>query len=86
MTRQEFYCKMNEQLALAMAERTNPNNLLDLRAWRFGEISEGEIFSIFELDEAYDFVSGHAEWYVDVYENLIEQGYAEFTDHSVCSE
>ena len=87
MTREQFKEQMFELIKQAEQELSNPANVLDLRAYRFNDVDnyqyEYDIFSVSEIDEAYTFVNGTEEWYVDIFENFVGENYAEFVDKSI---
>lgn len=67
MTREYFKVRLSKLII-----ETQGAEVLDLRAGRapYDTREDLAIFAIDELDEAYDFVKGREEWYVDIYVNF----------------
>ena len=86
MTREQFRERVLKEIEYAQSE-CYPQNVLDLRVSRhpYRVNEDNEVFSISEIDDAYDFIKDAEEWYVDVYENFVGENYAEFTDFAVAS-
>lgn len=84
MTREEFKTRLS-----ALIEQEQGEYVLDLRAGRspYKVNEDNEVFCIGELDEAYDFINGSEEWYVDIYENVPDEfgGSAYFTGEALVS-
>ena len=80
MTREEFKTRLS-----ALIEQEQGEYVLYLRAAKLNE--DNAIFCITELDEAYDFINGSEEWYVDIYENVPDElgGSAFFTGEALVS-
>lgn len=87
MTREEFRLMIQHELTLAEQELGNRENVLDLRAGRapYDVVNDLGIFCTSDIDDAYDFVNGAEEWYVDVYENFYGENCAEYIGRSVGS-
>lgn len=85
MKKQKFITRLREQIALAESEKLNKRNVLDLRGARcpYHPVDDTFITEIDNLDFVWDFLKDAEEGYVDIYENLNEEGCAEYTDYGV---
>lgn len=84
MEKMTFLMRASKQIELALENRCNERNVLDMRIYRHPYKQEDyNIFSIDQLDDAYEFVRNSPEWTLDIYENYAGEDYAESTDYSV---
>lgn len=82
MEKLTFILRVRKQIELALFDRFCDNNSLDMRVYRYPYKQEDyNIFSIDQLDDAYEFVRDSPEWTLDIYENYTD--HAECTDYSV---
>lgn len=86
MDKSTFLNQMNEYIASALSEM-GEGNTIDLRANRYPYDVRNDycVYSIIEVEDAWDFVKDAEEWYVDIYENMNSEGRAEYADYAVTS-
>lgn len=86
MTLEHFSGRISQEVENAK-EFLDKGNVLDLRAGRspYHPWDDLEVFSLDDVADIYDFVKDSEEWYVDVYENIADANYAEFTGFAVVS-
>lgn len=84
MDKKEFIERVTAQIALAEKDKSNANNVLDMRVFRPPyAVGDDAIFSVSELDDAYEFIKGYPIWHLDIYENIAGENMAVYLDHSV---
>ena len=85
MEKQKFITQLKEQIALAEKEKLDKRNVLDLRGARYPyhPVDDSFVTEIDDLDFVWEFLKDAEEGYVDIYENLNEEGYAAYTDYGV---
>jgi hypothetical protein len=82
MNKQLFKKKVREQWDLAMNERIDARNVLDLRLY-IDNCLDG-IYNDTQLDELYDYLEKYkVDWFIDIYENIHGENNAVFTDHTI---
>lgn len=84
MDKQKFLARINEEYE----KESETNDLpLDLRVYRapYDPINDHEVFDIKEIDAIWDFIKDAKEWYVDIYENWIDDNRAEYVYRCVAS-
>lgn len=86
MDKDKFIRVLQEQINYALAELGEGNNL-DLRGAKDPYRTNIDNFwgGIKDLDAAWEFVQGAEEWYIDIYENMVSEGRAEYTDYCIAS-
>ena len=86
MTKEQFIKLMQENIGYAL-EELSKGNTLDLRVNRtpYHAIRDYTICSIDDIESAWEFIKDAEEWYVDIYENMVSEGRAEFADYAVAS-
>ena len=87
MTKKEFTERVLQEIEGAKEDLYDEKNVLDLRVARYPyRVNEdNEVFATSEVEDAYEFIRGAEEWYVDIYENLYGENQAVYTDFCVCS-
>lgn len=85
MEKQKFITQLREQIALAGKEKLDKRNVLDLRGARYPyhPVDDSFVTEIDNLDFIWEFLKDAEEGYVNIYENLNEEGYAAYTDYGV---
>lgn len=85
MEKQEFITRLKEQIALAEREKLDKRNVLDLRGARYPyhPVDDSFVTEIDDIDFVWEFLKDVEDGYVDIYENLNEEGYATYTDYGV---
>ena len=84
MEKKEFIKRVKEQLELAKNDMSSERNVLDIRVSRHPYcVDDDAIFLPSELDSAYEFIKDSSLWYLDIYENIEEEGIAVYLDHSI---
>lgn len=78
MTREDFKAGLS-----ALIEKEQGEYVLDLRVERapYDVRHDNAIFSLKEIDDAYDFVKDSDDWFVDIYDNVPDEcgGHANYT-------
>lgn len=84
MNKERFFRRIIEEYTAECQMNKLP---LDFRAYKapYTNTDCHECFDICEIEQMWDFIKDAEEWYVDIYENWVEDNRAEFVDRCIAS-
>lgn len=85
MHKEEFIERISKQITNALNDRLSNSNVLDLRVYIHNGAYKDiyEIFDIDDLDGVYNLIKNERVWYIDIYENPLNNRDAWCTDYSL---